>query len=83
MQSTKIGDFISERMECGIGVPQGSVLGPLLFLLYMNDIYKVSKEFKVTLFADDSYLLYSLKNLKSLESTVNDELFKLYMIGLL
>ena len=56
---------------------------PCFFLLYMNDIYKVSKEFKVTLFADDSYLLYSLKNLKSLESTVNDELFKLYMIGLL
>ena len=78
MQSTKIGDFISERMECGIGVPQGSVLGPLLFLLYMNDIYKVSKEFKMTLFADDTNLLYSRKNLKSLESTMNDELLKLY-----
>ena len=62
MQSTKIGDFISERMECGIGVPQGSVLAPLLFLLYMNDIYKVSKEFKMTLFADDTNLLYSHKN---------------------
>ena len=59
-------------------MPQGSVLGPLLFLLYMNDIYKVSKEFKMTLFADDTNLLYSHKNLKSLESTMNDELLKLY-----
>ena len=59
-------------------MPQGSVLGPLLFLLYMNDIYKVSKEFNMTLFADDTDLLYSHKNLKSLESTMNDELLKLY-----
>ena len=67
-------------MECGIVVPRGSVLGPLLFLLhvYMNDTYKVSKEFKMTLFADDTNLLYSNKNLKSFESTQNDELLKLY-----
>ena len=44
----------------------------------MTVIYKVSKEFKVTLFADDTSLLYSHKNLKRLETTVNDELFKLY-----
>ena len=75
MQPTKIGDFISERMECGTGVPQGSIHGPLLFSLYMNDIYKISKEFKATLFADDTNLLYSHKNLQSLESTVSNELF--------
>ena len=50
----------------------------LAFLLYMNDIYKVSKKVKATLFADDTNLLYSHKNLKSLESTVNNELLKLY-----
>ena len=44
----------------------------------MNDIFKVSKEFKVTLFAYDTNLLYSHKDLKLLETTVNDELFKLY-----
>ena len=44
----------------------------------MNDVYKVSREFKMTLFADDTILSYSHKNLKSLESTLNDELLKLY-----
>ena len=49
---------------------------PLTFLLYMNDIYKVSKE--LTLFADDTNLLCSHKNLETLELTVNNELVKLY-----
>ena len=44
----------------------------------MNDIYKVSHQFKVTLFADDTNLLYSHQNLKSLELIVNNELIKLY-----
>ena len=57
-----------------MGVLQGSVLGPLLFLIYINDIYKSSEVFKFYLFADDTNLVYSDKKLKSLETIINREL---------
>ena len=77
MQCTEIGDTQSELELIKCGVPQGSVLGPLLFLIYINDIVNSSKLFKFTLFADDTSLYYSCKNTNNLEWLVNSELSKI------
>ena len=77
MQCTEIGDTQSELELIKCGVPQGSVLGPLLFLIYINDIVNSSKLFKFTLFADDTSLYYSCKNTNNLENVINCELAKI------
>lgn len=57
-QCTQVGGVDSEFMEINCGVPQGSILGPLLFLCYINDMAAALK-CKLSLYADDSALVYS------------------------
>ena len=64
----------SELRNVSCGVPQGSILGPLLFLLYMNDIITVCKECNPILFADDTTLLYKDSDYNSLYRKANNEL---------
>ena len=54
------------------GVPQGSVIGHLLLLIYINDIYTCSDKLSFSFFADDTNLLYADKNLQPLEAVVNN-----------
>ena len=75
-QVTEVDTYLSSKSQISCGVPQGSVLGPLLFLIYINDIHNSSDKLSFYLFADDTNLLYADKNLKSLEETVNNELLK-------
>ena len=56
------------------GVPQGSILGPLLFVLYVNDLKNASPVLNPIMFADDTNLFYTHSNIQKLFSTMNEEL---------
>ena len=67
---------ISHTKTVNIGVPQGSTLGPLLFLLYINDMINSSDILKFSLFADDSTATYSNYNLNTTLSILKNEFSK-------
>ena len=70
-QFVSLGSIKSEERLVTCGVPQGSVLGPLPFLLYINDFSNSATNIDFHLFADDSNLFCSHKNLQSLEQNLN------------
>ena len=65
----------SKHIKCG--VPQGSILGPLLFLLYINDLCNVSEALDFILFADDTNIFFSHNDSNQMMEIVNNELKKL------
>ena len=75
-QYVKVGSAESSLKTITCGVPQGSTLGPLLFLLYINDLPRSWTKLTFTIFADDTNMFYSSKDPGQLQSVVNEELGK-------
>ena len=69
--------FNSSYSNIKCGVPQGSILGPLLSLIYVTEMYDVSKVLYFILFADDTNIFFCHKNLNFIEKTLNEELLYL------
>ena len=73
-QYTRINNCNSNLSYIKYGVPQGSILGPLLFSLYINDIGQAMSNCKTNLFADDTAMIFKHKNIDQLKATCENSL---------
>ena len=76
-QYVESNDTIPELRPITCGVPQGSVLGPLLFIIYANDLPNSMKHSKCILFADDTTVYHSSPNLRELIGLIEEDLVTL------
>ena len=73
-QYVEIDEYKSNYQVITTGVPQGSILGPILFILYINDISECLKYGTAKMYADDTNIFYVDKNLKNLEIKAQQDL---------
>ena len=73
-QSVYCNGLNSSSNSIKTGVPQGSILGPLLFLVYINDITNASSKFRYTIYADDTSLILADRDMLSLHRSLTNEL---------
>lgn len=72
-QVVNIGGGVSEPRTVNYGVPQGTVLGPLLFTVYINSLLKINSKGKIISFADDTAILYTSETWELLQTDVKND----------
>lgn len=77
-QMVKIDNYMSKKMKVKLGVPQGSILGPLLFNLYINDLERSSNLVKMKMFADDTLIYIITDDINQATEIMNKEIKKVY-----
>jgi ribonuclease P/MRP protein subunit RPP40 len=73
-QQVSVGAHMSDKQNIISGVPQGSILGPLLFIIFMNDLGLYTEFCNIDLYADDTNLHISDKDLNNIESKLNSDM---------
>ena len=73
-QFTKVNGVDSSIWEMKIGVPQGSCLGPLLYLIYINDLPRAVQNPRMSMLADDTCLYHQSSNISMLNEATNEDL---------
>ena len=76
-QCCKVNGKISNIESITCGVPQGSCLGPLLFIIYINDLHLQMKHCDVNMYADDTSLMFASDSVTHINDCVNDDLSNL------
>jgi hypothetical protein len=69
-QYVTVNNACSKKLQLSTGVPRGSILGPLLFILYINDISNCNRDIELLLFADDTNIFLSNEDINSLVATI-------------
>ena len=72
IQLVEANGYVSEKRNIKLGVPQGSILGPLLFTIYVNDLVNISNKVQFFLFADDTAIIMKGKSYKDIQNKVNE-----------
>ena len=76
-QYFSVNGYASDYLDICCGVPQRSVFGPLLFLIYINDLSNVSKSLSFYIFADDTIIYFEASDLFTFQKVMNHELRKI------
>lgn len=73
IQITKINKELSDEEKIKCGVPQGTILGPILFLIYINNLYEINGKGKIISFADDTVIFYKGESWTQLKETAETD----------